>query len=84
MQNYNALNSSTILRLKRAWEGLGNKARMLFETMNNAVSHQRNYAKYLAALRQAQTPCIPFLGVYLTDMTFCHEGNPNYRSQTQH
>ncbi|PLW49533.1 hypothetical protein PCANC_08974 [Puccinia coronata f. sp. avenae] len=87
MQNYNALmsvmsalNSSTILRLKRTWEGLGNKARMLFDTMNNAVSHQRNYAKYRAALRQAQTPCIPFLGVYLTDMTFCHEGNPNYRS----
>jgi len=87
MQNYNALmsvmsalNSSTILRLKRTWEGLGNKSRMLFETMNKAVNHQRNYAEYRATLRHARTPCIPFLGVYLTDMTFCHEGNPTHRS----
>ncbi|KNZ57670.1 hypothetical protein VP01_2103g3 [Puccinia sorghi] len=87
MQNYNALmsvmsalNSSMILRLKRTWEGVGNKARVLFETMNKAVSHQRNYAEYRATLRHACTPCIPFLGVYLTDMTFCHEGNPTHRS----
>ncbi|KAA1096139.1 hypothetical protein PGT21_005999 [Puccinia graminis f. sp. tritici] len=87
MQNYNALmsvmsalNSSTILRLKRTWEGVGNKARVLFENMNKAVSHQRNYAEYRATLRHARTPCIPFLGVYLTDMTFCHEGNPTHRA----
>ncbi|KAH9447715.1 hypothetical protein H4Q26_007693 [Puccinia striiformis f. sp. tritici PST-130] len=90
MQNYNALmsvmsalNSSTILRLKRTWEGVGNKARALFENMNKAVSHQRNYAEYRATLRYAHTPCIPFLGVYLTDMTFCHEGNPTHRASPE-
>lgn len=87
IQNYNALmsvmsalNSSTILRLKRTWEGVGNKARALLDVLNQAVSHQRNYAEYRATLRSAHTPCIPFLGVYLTDMTFCHEGNPTHRS----
>ncbi|KAI9611381.1 hypothetical protein H4Q26_008331 [Puccinia striiformis f. sp. tritici PST-130] len=51
MQNYNALilvmitpNSFTILLLKRTWEGVGDKAQALFENMNKAVSHQRNYA----------------------------------------
>ncbi|KAI9621520.1 hypothetical protein KEM48_007653 [Puccinia striiformis f. sp. tritici PST-130] len=83
MSVMSALNSSTILRLKRTWEGVGNKARALFENMNKAVSHQRNYAEYRATLRYAHTPCIPFLGVYLTDMTFCHEGNPTHRASPE-
>ncbi|KAI8459773.1 ras guanine nucleotide exchange factor domain-containing protein [Phakopsora pachyrhizi] len=87
LQNYNALmsvmsalNSSTITRLKKTWEGIGSKSRALYESMNKALSHNRNYAEYRAKLRKAQTPCIPFLGVYLTDMTFCHEGNPTKRA----
>ncbi|KAG0146366.1 hypothetical protein CROQUDRAFT_44547 [Cronartium quercuum f. sp. fusiforme G11] len=86
LQNYNglmavmsALNSSTITRLKRTWDGLSAKSRMSYESLNKAVSHHRNYAEYRACLRKAQTPCLPFLGVYLTDITFCHEGNPALR-----
>ncbi|PLW24852.1 hypothetical protein PCANC_27606 [Puccinia coronata f. sp. avenae] len=64
MQNYNALNSSTILRLKRAWEGLGNKARMLFETMNNA-----NMTKLMNELERFQAPFhfveVPKIAAYI-------------------
>lgn len=87
MQNYNALmaimtalNSSTISRLKKTWDGLNNKYRTIHETLNRAVNHARNYAEYRATLRHCQPPCLPFLGVYLTDITFCHEGNPTHRS----
>ncbi|KAH9812445.1 ras guanine nucleotide exchange factor domain-containing protein [Melampsora americana] len=87
LQNYNglmavmsALNSSTITRLKRTWEGVGTKSKTIYETLNRAVNHDRNYAEYRASLRKAKTPCLPFLGVYLTDITFCHEGNPTHRS----
>lgn len=86
LQNYNtlmavmtALNSSTIARLKKTWDGLNNKYRTILETLNKAVNHSRNYAEYRANLRHAQPPCLPFLGVYLTDITFCHEGNPTHR-----
>ncbi|KAH9451121.1 hypothetical protein MJO28_009414 [Puccinia striiformis f. sp. tritici] len=86
MQNYNALilgmitpNSFTIVRLKRTWEGVGDKAQALFKNMNKAVSHQRNCAEYRATLCYAHTPsCIAFLGAYLTNKTFCHEGNPTH------
>lgn len=87
LQNYNglmavmsALNSSTITRLKRTWDALGGKSKATYGTLNKAVSHDRNYAAYRAALRKAQAPCLPFLGVYLTDVTFCHEGNPATRT----
>lgn len=75
-----ALNSSTIARLKKTWDGLNNKYRSILDTLNKAVSHSRNYAEYRATLRHAQPPCLPFLGVYLTDITFCHEGNPTHRN----
>lgn len=87
LQNYNglmavmsALNSSTITRLKRTWEAVGAKSKTIYDSLNKAVNHHRNYAEYRAALRKAHTPCLPFLGVYLTDITFCHEGNPTHRT----
>ena len=82
LQNYNtlmavlaALNSSTISRLRKTWEGLPTKYRTSLETMRKTTECTRNYAEYRAALRQASGPCLPFLGLYLTDITMCSEGN---------
>ncbi|ORY83088.1 ras guanine nucleotide exchange factor domain-containing protein [Protomyces lactucae-debilis] len=86
LSNYNtlmaimsALNSSTIARLKRTWEGLNRNQRGLLDHLRSITDHQRNYALYRARLRQTTTPCLPFLGLYLTDLTFADEGNPNTR-----
>lgn len=86
LRNYNtliailaALGSSTITRLKRTWEGLSTKYRQSLEIMRRATDHTRNYAEYRNALRNAAPPCLPFLGLYLTDITFCYEGNPATR-----
>ncbi|KAJ1655371.1 Ras guanine nucleotide exchange factor bud5 [Coemansia sp. RSA 25] len=38
-----------------------------------------NYANYRAILRRSQPPLLPFLGLYLTDLTFLEDGNPTYR-----
>jgi hypothetical protein len=32
---------------------------------------------YRQALREADPPCVPYLGYYLTDLTFIEEGNPD-------
>ncbi|KAH8930025.1 ras GEF [Atractiella rhizophila] len=74
-----ALNSSTISRLKRTWDGLSAKNKNTLESLRKATEHTRNYAQYRGRLREAAPPCLPFLGLYLTDLTFCHEGNPNFR-----
>ncbi|KAJ3005153.1 hypothetical protein HKX48_000842 [Thoreauomyces humboldtii] len=75
-----ALNSSTIIRLKRTWEALSGKHRLTFEALRKAADHSRNYAEYRAYLKRVQGPCLPFLGVYLTDLTFTEDGNPATRA----
>ncbi len=74
-----ALNSSTIARLKRTWTGVGKTYSAVLEELRITTDHERNYAAYRASLRRAIPPCVPFLGLCLTDLTFIDEGNPNYR-----
>ncbi|GAA5913507.1 hypothetical protein JCM6882_002382 [Rhodosporidiobolus microsporus] len=82
LSNYNALfavftalNSSTIARLRRTWEGLAPKYKATFETLRKATDHARNYAEYRQKIRQAVPPCLPFVGLFLTDLIFVFEGN---------
>lgn len=74
-----ALNSSTIARLKKTWDGLPSKYRTLMEQQRKAVEHTRNFAGYRQRLRSIMPPALPFVGLFLTDLTFCHEGNASTR-----
>ncbi|WVQ97370.1 hypothetical protein IAU59_004482 [Kwoniella sp. CBS 9459] len=73
------LNSSTILRLKKTWDALPTKYRITIERLRGVIEHTKNHAAYRARLREAPTPCLPFLGLILTDITFTSDGNPNTR-----
>ncbi|EAL17455.1 hypothetical protein CNBM1480 [Cryptococcus deneoformans B-3501A] len=73
------LNSSTILRLKKTWDALSVKYKILIERLRGIIEHTKNHAAYRARLRQAPTPCLPFLGLILTDITFTSDGNPTTR-----
>jgi son of sevenless-like protein len=37
----------------------------------------KNFGEYRESLHQANPPCIPFFGVYLTDLTFIEDGIPS-------
>ncbi|CDH58755.1 ras guanine-nucleotide exchange protein [Lichtheimia corymbifera JMRC:FSU:9682] len=86
LRNYNtlmairsALDSTSIGRLKRTWECVSAKCKAMYEPIYRATDSQRNFAEYRRRLRDAVAPCLPFLGVYLTDMTFIDDGNANHR-----
>lgn len=70
-----ALNSSTISRLKKTWDGLPAKYRQMMDYQRQSTEHTRNFAGYRQTLRQTVAPALPFVGLFLTDLTFCHEGN---------
>ncbi|KZP33472.1 ras GEF [Athelia psychrophila] len=74
-----ALDSSTISRLAQTWLGLPQKNRIQLEGLRRLADHGRNYHEYRSRLRETAPPGVPFLGLYLTDVTFCREGNPNHR-----
>ncbi|KAI3624677.1 BUD5 [Malassezia furfur] len=75
-----ALNSSTVLRLKRTWVGLSTKTLARFEAQRAVMEHTRNFAAYRAQLRDAQGPVLPFLGLVNTDVTFCLSGHAKRRA----
>jgi son of sevenless len=65
-----ALDSSSISRLKRTWEQLGHKSKQSFDGMLKATDSSRNFGDYRNSLKQLVAPCLPFLGLYLTDLIF--------------
>lgn len=87
LNNYNtlmairsALGSTSINRLKKTWEYVSVKYKSMWEPIHRATDSQRNFAEYRQRLKTTVAPCLPFLGVYLTDMTFIDDGNPDRRN----
>ncbi len=49
-----------------------------FEELTELMSPFSNYTKFRNHLhKEISPPCIPYLGVYLTDLTFIEDGNPD-------
>ncbi|KAJ2852018.1 Ras guanine nucleotide exchange factor bud5 [Coemansia brasiliensis] len=74
-----AIYSAAVMRLKRTWSVLPKKYTILCRRLHEAMDSDRNYANYRNMLRRSQPPLLPFLGLYLTDLTFLDDGNPTYR-----
>ncbi|RKP14272.1 ras guanine nucleotide exchange factor domain-containing protein, partial [Piptocephalis cylindrospora] len=74
-----ALNSSPVTRLRKTWDLVPNKSKQTLTTLRRLTDHSRNYAEYRARLRASTPPCLPFLGLFLTDLVFISDGNPDHR-----
>ncbi|KAK9459162.1 ras guanine nucleotide exchange factor domain-containing protein [Lipomyces oligophaga] len=86
LRNYNCLmeisctlQSSVISRLKETWALLPQKYHQLFSELKSIIVYEKNYSSYRTILKNEATPCLPYLGVYLTDLTFADEGNSDCR-----
>ncbi|KAK9717180.1 hypothetical protein K7432_006399 [Basidiobolus ranarum] len=77
------LNSSMIARLKKTWSLLPGKHETLTENLRRITDHSRNYSEYRKQLKESSLPCLPFLGIYLTDLTFTDDGNRSFRRTNQ-
>ncbi|KAI4210719.1 MAG: hypothetical protein LQ351_006495 [Letrouitia transgressa] len=74
-----SLNSSTILRLKLTWDHISSKTKAKLEMLKEVVDVSRNYAVLRQRLQNTVPPCLPFVGTYLTDLTFVDVGNQTTR-----
>ncbi|KAL5612990.1 uncharacterized protein BROUX77_003146 [Berkeleyomyces rouxiae] len=72
-----ALGTAPISRLKRTWDQVPQRSSNMLETMRTLMASTRNFGEYREALHAANPPCIPFFGVYLTDLTFIEDGIPS-------
>lgn len=75
-----SLNSSMISRLRRTWEVVSQRTKTTLEHLRTVVDVSRNYAVLRQRLQNHVPPCLPFVGTYLTDLTFVDHGNQSLRS----
>lgn len=71
------LNSAPVYRLKRTWEQAPSRTHTILEALNQMINSSKNFAVYRELLHLVDPPCVPFLGVSLTDLTFIEDGNAN-------
>jgi son of sevenless-like protein len=72
-----ALATAPIHRLSRTWNQVNGKTKDTLESMRKLMVSTKNFNEYRETLHKANPPCIPFLGVYLTDLTFIEDGIPS-------
>ncbi|OQO02414.1 hypothetical protein B0A48_11941 [Cryoendolithus antarcticus] len=70
-----SLDSSMLQRLKRTWELVSKKTKLRFAELKTVIDVSQNYASLRRQVDDTQAPCIPFMGIYLQDMTFIDAGN---------
>ncbi|KAI9500020.1 ras guanine nucleotide exchange factor domain-containing protein [Coemansia spiralis] len=86
LKNYDAVMAikaaifcAAVMRLKLSWSMLPKKFNIMSKRLHEAMDSDHNFANYRSVLRRSQPPLLPFLGLYLTDLTFLDDGNPTYR-----
>ncbi|KAK2164820.1 hypothetical protein LSH36_58g06014 [Paralvinella palmiformis] len=84
MHNYNgvlqicaAFVNSSVYRLKKTWEKISKQTKAMIEKLQTLVSSDGRFKNMRDALHRCDPPCIPYLGMYLTDLSFIEEGTPN-------
>ncbi|CAG02359.1 unnamed protein product, partial [Tetraodon nigroviridis] len=85
LHNYNALleitsslNRSSIFRLKKTWLKVSKQTKTVIDKIQKLVSSEGRFKNLREALKNCDPPCVPYLGMYLTDLAFIEEGTPNY------
>lgn len=82
--NYNSLyailaglGNAAVSRLKWTREKVSKRLLVVWGEVEVLCSNEKSYRNYREALKMADRPCVPYIGMYLTDLTFIEDGNPN-------
>ncbi|KAJ1668257.1 hypothetical protein EV178_000602 [Coemansia sp. RSA 1646] len=70
-----ALTSVPVERLTRTWQAVQQKPLGTYNQLKQIMRTDRNFAEYRDSLHSCNPPAIPFVGVYLQDLTFIEDGN---------
>ncbi|XP_035524252.1 ras-specific guanine nucleotide-releasing factor 2 [Morone saxatilis] len=88
LNNYNgvleitsALNRSAIFRLKKTWAKVCKQTKALMDRLQKTVSSEGRFKNLRETLKNCNPPCVPYLGMYLTDLAFIEEGTPNFTEE---
>ncbi|TDL15520.1 ras GEF [Rickenella mellea] len=63
------LNSPPIRRLTRTWDNVDSECMPDLEPCEALLRSYQKFSNYRSTLAKVSPPCVPFIGVYLTDLT---------------
>ncbi|KAI0463623.1 hypothetical protein LJB42_002626 [Komagataella kurtzmanii] len=95
LRNYNSLaaimtslQSFLLTRINELIPSLSTKNKGLYDYLITIIHPEKNYSVYRGKLRaflessSSKIPIVPYLSLFLQDLTFVVDGNPNYRKST--
>ncbi|KAJ3106615.1 hypothetical protein HDU97_005980 [Phlyctochytrium planicorne] len=88
MNNFNTLmailagiSSAPIQRLRQTYKLVVNRSVFVYhQSLESLMSSERSFSAYRQALKRAESPCIPYLGVFLRDLLYIDEANKDYKA----
>ena len=69
------LANASVKRLKKAWARVDSKLIAEYDSLKALTSNFKAYSMLRNHLHICKPPCIPYIGVSLTDLTFIEDGN---------
>ncbi|KAF9364825.1 hypothetical protein BGX34_000290 [Mortierella sp. NVP85] len=79
-----ALSQSPIHRLKRTWDQVPARTMTTFQELGALMGVAKNWAEYRDELHNVNPPCVPFVGMYLTDLVMIQDGNNDFLKKSNH
>ncbi|CRK97308.1 CLUMA_CG010703, isoform A [Clunio marinus] len=73
-----AFTSAPIYRLKKTWDKVPKNIKSTIAKLQAVVCSDGRFRVMREALHRCDPPCIPYLGMYLTDLSFIEEGTPDF------